>query len=315
MMTGLPLKTRIPLDRLLTLHCVGRILRPRMSKGLHIPILMYHSISDDAETTHPYYWINTSQARFLEQMQFLHDHDYHVFSLSQAVEMIRVYDSSYVGRYDSCGSKHVVLTFDDGYGDFYSHAFPVLDQFGFTATVFLPVGYIGNGDLGLRGKRHLTWGEVRTLAGRGITFGSHTVNHPQLLHLEKRDIMRELRESRWAIEQNLDQSATAEGIDSFCYPYRFPDQEMDFMIWFKGALKEAGYTNCVTTRIGSSNSAEDILCLKRLPISTADDSALLHAKLDGHYDWVSLFQSITKRIDRRTGKGLHAWWGRNERAN
>ena len=77
------------LDRSLTLYVFGPLSRFRRPRGLRIPILMYHSISDEPETGHPYYWINTSPARFTEHMKFLHDNNYEVISLSKAIELIR----------------------------------------------------------------------------------------------------------------------------------------------------------------------------------------------------------------------------------
>jgi hypothetical protein len=79
------------LDRLLTLYLFGPLSRlRRLPPGtIRIPILMYHSISDDPETGHPYYWINTKPALFAEHMKFLHDNNYQVIPLSTAVGMIR----------------------------------------------------------------------------------------------------------------------------------------------------------------------------------------------------------------------------------
>jgi len=77
------------IDRLLTVYVFRPLARLRQPRGLRIPILMYHSISDEPETGHPYYWINTSPALFAEHMKFLHDHDYRVIPLSAAVDMIR----------------------------------------------------------------------------------------------------------------------------------------------------------------------------------------------------------------------------------
>ena len=184
------------IDRLLTLYLFGPLSRLRKPKGLRVPILMYHSISDEPEKGHPYYWINTSPARFAEQMKFLHDNNYRVISLSDAVDLIREQGSpsgspdrsshhsnlpsfqssgvatpsadsqlstrnshpassfhnstippfhhsssqsagissshhSNLPSFQSSGSdRYVVLTFDDGYRDFYTHAFPVFGNMG-----------------------------------------------------------------------------------------------------------------------------------------------------------------------------------------
>jgi peptidoglycan/xylan/chitin deacetylase (PgdA/CDA1 family) len=196
---------------------------------------MYHSISDDPETGHPYYWINTKPALFAEHMKFLHDNNYQVIPLSTAVGMIRAGNpksqtlnpKSEIQNVDQStnqlitqstshlpdpnqpinqSTNYVVLTFDDGYLDFYTQAFPVLRQYGFTATVFLPTDYIDGSRPGLRGKKHLTWDLVAELNKSGIDFGSHTCSHPQLYDLQPNEIELELRKSKETIESNLSQS-------------------------------------------------------------------------------------------------------------
>jgi peptidoglycan/xylan/chitin deacetylase (PgdA/CDA1 family) len=184
---------------------------------------MYHSISDETETGQPYYWINTSPALFAQHMQYLADHDYQVIPLSTAVQMIRENSKLQTPNSNRVPSqsaskqstnnpsplahqRQVVLTFDDGYADFYTHAFPILKQYGFTATVFLPTAFIGNGEQGLRGKPHLTWEQVRELQAAGLTFGSHTVNHPQLYDLNREEMELELRHSKETIEARINES-------------------------------------------------------------------------------------------------------------
>ena len=176
-------------DRLLTLCFFGPLCRLLRPKGLRIPILMYHSISEERETGHPYYWINTSPDIFAEQMKCLHDNDYQVISLSDAVELIKNHDcvsgspaadpTEHESRQPS-PLRPVVLTFDDAYLDFYTHAFPVLRRYGFTATLFLPTAYVDGRRPGIRGREHLTWEQAHELWSDTITFGSHTVNHLQL---------------------------------------------------------------------------------------------------------------------------------------
>lgn len=277
-------------------------------KGLRIPVLMYHSISDEAETRHPYYWINTTPARFSEHMKVLHDNGYQVISLFKAVEMIKTYTLSGLAGRDWPALRYVVLTFDDGYRDFYMHAFPVLRHYGLTATVFLPTSYVSLEKPGIREKLHLSWEQVRELANQGITFGSHTVTHPQLSHLNQAGILHELRESKRIIGEKIGQPAD-QPITSFCYPYRFPQQDTGFRMLLSECLSKAGYDICVTTRIGSSNTAKDILCLKRLPVNTADDRSLFLAKLNGCYDWLSALQSLFKTI-KRPYESARSYWTR-----
>jgi peptidoglycan/xylan/chitin deacetylase (PgdA/CDA1 family)/glycosyltransferase involved in cell wall biosynthesis len=296
---------------------------------------MYHSISNEPETGHPYYWINTSPARFAEHMKFLHDNNYQVISLSRAVEIIQSSAVSSASHMDNLQqalppnipSRHVVLTFDDGYRDFYTEAFRVLRRYGYTATVFLPTAYIDGKHPGLKGKEHLAWDEVRELYRAGISFGSHTVNHPQLRDLGWPEIEFELQESKAVIESQLSESSSLVDrfnlqpasrnlqpatdsacklpnhpvlVDSFCYPYKFPEQDQAFVSAFGRLLKGTSYTCGTSTRLGSMNTNDDVFCLKRLPVNTADDFALFSAKLSGDYDWMSLPQYSLKQVDHLT---------------
>jgi peptidoglycan/xylan/chitin deacetylase (PgdA/CDA1 family) len=260
------------LDRLLTLYFMGPIGKRFFSqKGVRIPILMYHSISDEKEKGHPYFWINTSPDRFAEQMKFLHDNGYKVISLSSAVDLITqnleapiaelsVPESDNRNPHSNFlsptthhpSSSYVVLTFDDGYQDFYTHAFRMLKQYEFTATVYLPTAFIGDSKTGLKGKKHLKWGEIRELQSKGIEFGSHTVNHPQLYDLEWKKIEFELKSSKKVIEDNTGQEAK-----SFSYPYKFPEQDDQFINKIKNSCQSAGYKNGVNTRIGTIHKGNE----------------------------------------------------------
>ena len=223
-------------------------------------------------------------------MQFLHEKNYRAISLSDAVRIIKSATNHTIPQSPNPPIKYVVLTFDDGYRDFYTHAFPVLKRFGFTATVFLPTDYIGNDRAGLRGKQHLTWEEVRELHALGITFGSHTCSHPQLRDVGRDVLKDELGRSHSAIETEVG------ACDGFCYPYKFPEQDGHFVTVLTDSFQSAGYDYCVTSRIGTTNTPSDIFSLKRIPINSGDDAPLFAAKLRGGYDWLAILQTVVKRL-------------------
>ena len=279
------------IDCFLTLYFFKHLAKfyPR-AKDIRIPILMYHSISDEPEKGHPYFWINTSPKLFAEQMKFLHDNDYKVISLSEAVDIIK-----YNTQHSTLNT--VVVTFDDGYHDFFTHAFPVLRRYGFTATVFLPTGFIDGVKVGLKGKNHLSWEEVRRLQDEGIAFGSHTVNHPQLVDLGRDGIEYEIKKSKETIERK-----TKQKVDSFSYPYKFPDGNRTHASMLYGILEDSGYKNGVSTRIGTINCKDDAFWLKRIPMNSCDDILFFRAKLKGEYDWVYGAQHINKIAHRIISK-------------
>src|SRR5579859_7292887 len=91
-------------------------------------ILTYHSISDGASP------LKIPPGLFAQQMEWLHANA-RVSSLNQVV--------SALSQRKSLPERTVVVTFDDGFRDFYSSAAPVLRRLGLPATIFLPTNYCG----------------------------------------------------------------------------------------------------------------------------------------------------------------------------
>jgi len=253
-------------------------------KGKRIPILMYHSISDDPETNvKPFYRINTSGYLFEEQMKYLKENNYSSIYLDDL-------QSSFEERSDK---KNVIITFDDGYRDFYLNAFPVLQKYGYTAVVFLPTGFISRERKIFNDRECLTWNEVRELHALGIQFGSHTENHQKLIQLSDSEISAEIKNSLFEIEQNLGTK-----IKQFCYPYAYPELNTAFRINFKSILNSFGIEYSTTTMIGTTKRDDDFLELKRIHINNTDDFSIFGAKLEGYYDWVHYLQYVSKWIKK-----------------
>lgn len=213
------------LDRFLTLHALGPLVKVAKSReGIRIPILMYHSISDDFELGVPYYYnVQTSPARFREQMVCLREQGYAVIDLPEALRRLQTGAPA--------GNRCVALTFDDGYQDFMTHGWPILTEFGYTATMFLPTAFIGSSRKSFKERGCLTWAEVRELHSAGVSFGSHTVNHPQARLLPFEQLEVEIRESRLEIEDRL-----GSPVSCFSYPYAFPEQHKGFVTALRKVL-------------------------------------------------------------------------------
>lgn len=295
---------------------------------------MYHSISDDPESgVHPYYRVCTSPKRFAEHMQWLKQAGYRGVTLREGlawlnspmdvqspmlnVECSPISHSAFrVPRSADgppssparspvvsglwSGDHPVAITFDDGFHDFYTAAWPVLQQHGFSATMYLPTAFIGGTRRVFRprgsasishSKSCLTWNEVRELHSVGIEFGSHTVNHPKLVELVWDRIEYELRTSISELQSRLGCAVT-----SFAYPYAFPQEDQAYVEQFAGLLAEAGYTNAVTTRIGCARALDSSFTLARLPANDLDDPLLFRAKLSGAYDWLGPMQHWKRRL-------------------
>ena len=262
------------LDRLATLYLAQPLYKARRQTA--VPILMYHSVADDPQTgVHPYFRTTVSPQVFAEQMAYLRREGYVTRSPSELAE--------HLGNGLAWGSgKQVVITFDDGFLDFYQHAAPILTQYGFTATVYLPTSFIGEAHLRFKNQECLTWGEVQELQREGFHFGSHTVTHPQLHTLDWLAIEHEVGASKDAIEQKLGRA-----VKSFAYPFAFPETDAEFKRRLRQTLNQAGYSHGVCTSIGRAKKGSDVFFLKRLPVNGNDDPQLFAAKLSGAYDWLA----------------------------
>jgi peptidoglycan/xylan/chitin deacetylase (PgdA/CDA1 family) len=291
--TSLSLQVR--LDRLITLTAIGSLPWLARIRGPGVPILMYHSISETNQRRgHPYFQTTTSPTDFMEQMSFLHDHGYKVITLKEATTYLRDPASQRMHEQRRDHIRRVVLTFDDGFRDFYTLAAPVLDLHGFKATVFLPTAYITQNGATFVGKECLRWSEVKDLNEQGFSFGSHTVSHPELIRLQEVNVEREIRMSKEIIEHEL-----GAPVESFSYPYAFPEHAEALKGFLQETLAACGYINGVTTRIGTASSKDPLFFLKRIPVSSNDDLRLFAAKLKGAYDWLYWPQASYKILKCR----------------
>jgi peptidoglycan/xylan/chitin deacetylase (PgdA/CDA1 family) len=273
------------LDRIASLYLFG----PRRRSGGAIPILMYHSVSEEEETDrHPYYRVQTTPEMFTQQMVHLRRGGHKVVDLNSAARLL--------AEGDRAATNLVAITFDDGCQDFSTTAFPLLQRFGFTATVFLPTAFIGSSSLTFRGRNCMTWMDVRELYRHGISFGSHSVTHRELVALPKADVMRELLESKITIEQEI-----GAPVDSFAYPYAFPQEDRKFCDFLREGLQECGYTQAVCTKIGTATKDSDRFSLPRIPVNSDDDPAFFQSKLDGGYDWLRRVQAGVRRLKSYSG--------------
>jgi hypothetical protein len=272
------------LDQFITLYLCSplvRVIGPTTSAV--VPILKYHSISSNLfGQSHPYFQINTQPEVFSKQMRWLKSQGY------QGIDLSEMLDGLKTGR-DM--SKRVVITFDDGYRDLFTEGLSVLKQCGFTATVFLVTDRIRKTPMRHEGVDYLTWGDVRQLHSEGMRFGSRTVTHPDLRSLETEQIEYEIGYSKEVIEQEL-----GEAVDSFSYPFPYPEEDRDFARFIGDALENQGYKNGVSTIIGRAHQHSNPFSLPRVPINSWDTQALFQAKVLGGYDWMHVPQLLKKFI-------------------
>jgi peptidoglycan/xylan/chitin deacetylase (PgdA/CDA1 family) len=168
-------------------------------------ILTYHSIADGRSP------LKISPALFAEQMEWLKA-NCRVATLMEVVTTLT--------QKNPLPERTVVLTFDDGFRDFYSAAAPVLRRLGFPATVFLPTAYCGRTNSWpgqpkwVDEQPLLDWNQIVELARQGFTLGSHSMTHRVMVGLPNPEAEREIAESKHEIETHTGQPA-----EFFCFPY------------------------------------------------------------------------------------------------
>jgi peptidoglycan/xylan/chitin deacetylase (PgdA/CDA1 family) len=126
-----------------------------------VPILTYHNLAEQAKGR-----LVLAAASFREQMHYLKTNGYRVVSLADFMEFSRLNRQ--------LPQKAVVLTFDDGYRAFKDHAYPVLKEMGFTATLFIYTDWVG------AGRGSLSWTDLRELAAEGYDIQAHSKTHADL---------------------------------------------------------------------------------------------------------------------------------------
>ena len=140
-----------------------------------------------------------------------------------------------------------VITFDDGWIDNFTNAYPLLQRYRTPATVFLITGKVGCPDF-------VTWDQVREMEQAGIRFGSHTVSHPIVEGLAHDELERQLTESKSQLTERTSRASCW-----FCYPKGYNDEQ---------ARREARrhYCAAVTTRCATTHRGDDLYAIPRVSI-------------------------------------------------
>lgn len=226
-----------------------------------IPVLMYHSVNPKSDKI--MHRLIVSPETFAKQMLFLKSRRYNVISLKQAGEFIR--------NKKRPPAKTVAITFDDGFRDNYTYAYPVLKKLGFVATISLIYDEIGRP----QGDR-LSWEQIKEMQASGlITFASHTFGPTPLVDIKSEaELRRQIIDSKKIFEEKL-----MEPVDIFCYVGGM------FTPHIKELVKEAGYKYAIATALGRRYSNSDVYAIKRIRISQSSDNLFsFWIKTSGYYN-------------------------------
>lgn len=202
--------------------------------AVRLPILMYHSISEGNGLRVPI-------EEFRAQMAWLRENGYYTLSPEETYLVLTE------NRMPS--EKCVWLTFDDGYTDNYTEAFPILKENDMKATVFMIGKSIDKG-------HHLTEDQMLVMSRNGISIESHTINHLELNRMTAVQQEAEMVQSKELFDRMLDQDTTV-----LSYPVgRYNEESL-------ALSEEAGYKMAVTTEPGGASRDQGMHALHRVRIS------------------------------------------------
>ena len=167
------------------------------ARPARVPILMYHHVSAKPAQNALDFGLTVKTPDFAAQMDYLAKNGYHPITLTD------IFDHLYYGM--ALPAHPIVISFDDGYEDNYTDAFPILQQHHFVAEINIITGMIGH--------NYLTWDQIRQMAAAGFEIGSHTIHHISLASASSATAEKELFDSKATLEEKLNIP-----IQFFCYP-------------------------------------------------------------------------------------------------
>jgi peptidoglycan/xylan/chitin deacetylase (PgdA/CDA1 family) len=236
-----------------------------------IPVLVFHKVDRRFE------WGLTriTPERFKNVLEYLKENGYQTLTLSEIADPSR-----------EIHEKSVAVTFDDSYASIFKHAFPLLQKYGFRATVFVITGFAGQmneWDVNLGGLKflHLSWEQIRIMAEAGFEIGSHTVHHADLTRISMENLKREVTESKKHIEDKISRK-----IRFISFPFgRYNDSVIE-------TCKTAGYEHGCGFWIRKESDWPFVF--ERKAYYLFDSEWNLRTKLDHH--WGGRFENLKLRV-------------------
>jgi peptidoglycan/xylan/chitin deacetylase (PgdA/CDA1 family) len=236
----------------------ARIPRPVVpAEKVSLPILMYHHITHlpaNASTT----WrtLTVTPEAFESQVKWLADHGYHTIYFSDLVAYFR--DGVPLPE------KPIILTFDDGWTDDHTIAYPILRKHCMVGTFFPPVAWTNRSN----GSKVMTWPMIEEMSRGGMEFGSHTISHYLLNEQTAQRITEELVDSKAALEQHVVLPVVA-----LAYPGGGHNPLVVSLV------PKAGYGAAVGVAASPDQARSDLFLLHRIAIPYSDDLKAFERRL------------------------------------
>lgn len=216
---------------------------------VRIPILMYHSISDEDPNNN----LLVPPAMFEEQMAWLQENNFTAMSMDEALEAMET---------GKVPKRPIVITFDDGYSDNYINAFPSLKNHGLKATFFVITDGVDDG-------YYMSSDMLKEMYQAGMSIENHTANHLELDKLSREDAYDSIKRG-----QDFLRNIIGSDGNYLCYPVgKYNDETIEI-------AKELGIKAATTTQGGISSVSDGLYQLKRVRIypMSIDSFALIFSE-------------------------------------
>ncbi len=210
------------------------------AKSIRIPILMFHYVEyvkDPKDTIRKS--LNITPYTFDKQLQTLTQAGYTFLNTQELIDIS-------FGR-KQLPQKPIVLTFDDGYRDFYTDAYPILKKYHVKAIAYIVPGFLNK-------PNNLDRWQLDEIAKDGLVeIGAHTINHTYLKGISKSRAISEIVNSKTELENEIGKTVL-----SFAYPYGAFDLQAVQIV------RDAGFIDAVSTIPGHGIVPENQFFLNRL---------------------------------------------------
>jgi peptidoglycan/xylan/chitin deacetylase (PgdA/CDA1 family) len=226
---------------------------------------------------------------FVRHMQLISDQEFTPITVADFVQRIR--------SNGSLPAKPVIITFDDGFADFYRVALPVLQQFRFSASLFVVTTDLDGTSRWLRPegeekREMLTWSQLSEIQKEGIECGTHTETHIHLDTARQEVARKEIFRSKEILEQKI-----GNPVFTIAYPYGH------YTKYVRQMAIDAGYHAACAVRNLMSHTNDDLFGLARITVSHDTDVDDLSSMLNGNglalapsyeYPWVTGWRQVRR---------------------
>ena len=218
---------------------------------VRVPILMYHYVEyvkDKGDKIR--LSLNTTPYTLEQEIKTLSDAHFTFMTNSELADVLS-------GK-SKLPPKPILLTFDDGYRDFYTDAYPILKKYHAKATQYVIAGFLDRSN-------HLTTAQLQEIGNDGLVeIGAHTVHHVWLKGRSLKDVNNEVFQSKVILQKIINKPVV-----SFAYPFgAFDEQAIQ-------VVRDAGFTSATSTIPGIDQKQEYRYFLYRLRPGGRTDQSLL----------------------------------------